>query len=126
MCATVEPARRLWCLARQATAGVTSGAEGHTLLTIDGGVLRRADVGVGFNNEEATVEIIAHELEHVLEQLDGVDLHQATGHVRRVGDFRAWGEHAYETERARQVGRSAAREYRANTGPALQCQEVRP
>jgi hypothetical protein len=53
------------------------------------------------------VEFIAHELEHVLEQLDGMDL----GRLARQGlDGVVDGEGAYETARARSVGRLVARE----------------
>jgi len=52
------------------------------------------------------MEHIAHELEHVVEQLDGVDL-QA-----RAASEAAWksGDNAYETRRAIEMGRRVARE----------------
>ena len=53
------------------------------------------------------VELIAHELEHVLEQVDGTDL----ARLARQGldGVVEWGG-AYETARARSVGRLVARE----------------
>lgn len=52
------------------------------------------------------VELIAHELEHVIEQLDGVDLeaHSRTGMAWRRDDG------AFETWRATEIGRRVARE----------------
>jgi Tol biopolymer transport system component len=52
------------------------------------------------------VELIAHEIEHVIEQLDGIDLevHARTGPVRKKEDG------AFETERAIEVGKRVARE----------------
>jgi Tol biopolymer transport system component len=51
-------------------------------------------------------EFIAHELEHILEQLDGVDLQAQAGNgvVWKAGDG------AFETRRAIEVGRRVARE----------------
>lgn len=53
-----------------------------------------------------TVELIAHEMEHVLEPFDGVDL-QA-----RVGSGHVWKREdgAFETRRAREVGLRVSRE----------------
>jgi hypothetical protein len=66
-----------------------------------------AVVQVGLSRRSA--ELIAHELEHVIEQLDGIDLHvksllPASG-VRRV-----WDLGAYETTRAIATGLRVARE----------------
>ena len=57
------------------------------------------------------VELIAHELEHVLEQVDGVDLeaHLRSGVVWRHGD-------GYETRRAGAAGRRVAGEVAAARG----------
>ena len=60
------------------------------------------------------VELIAHEIEHVIEQLDEVDLashaeHGGTG-VRRLS------EHVFETARATRMGRQVTREVLAFTG----------
>ena len=63
-------------------------------------------------------ELIAHEFEHILEQLDGVDLNRWVGHsgVRRVGGNREGSP--IETERACQVGRLVAGEYMGSPGGA--------
>ena len=52
------------------------------------------------------VELIAHEIEHVLEQLDGVDLET------QVGSGSVWkrGDGAFETRRAMEAGLRVARE----------------
>ncbi len=58
------------------------------------------------------VELIAHEIEHVIEQLDGIDLraHAARSHssVRSIDP-----DQAFETRRAQCVGRLVAEEIRA-------------
>jgi hypothetical protein len=54
------------------------------------------------------IELIAHELEHVIEQLDGVDLP-----ARAAGEATGVYEHAdnrFETRRAALIGRKVARE----------------
>jgi hypothetical protein len=72
-----------------------------------------ADVRVQPGDSRSIAELIAHEFEHVLEQLDGVDLAQWIGRsgVRRLGTERRIDP--IETERARQVGQLVAGEYRA-------------
>jgi hypothetical protein len=58
-----------------------------------------------------SVELIAHEIEPVIEQLDGVVL------AERAGARSAYGkEDAYESPRAREAGLLAAREVRENKG----------
>ncbi len=58
-----------------------------------------------------TVELIAHEIEHVVEQLDGV----AHGDQSSTSSTHAAGA-AYETARAVEIGRLVAREVQANRG----------
>ena len=67
-----------------------------------------AAVRIGFGDPYPYVELIAHELEHVLEQLDGTDLPLlerlgVDGLVREKHDH-------YDTMRARFIGRAVARE----------------
>jgi hypothetical protein len=58
------------------------------------------------------VELIAHELEHVIEQLDDIDL-QARARQRNSGVHDATGEGSlFETIRATRVGQQVAREVR--------------
>ena len=71
-----------------------------------------AIVQVGISDRLA--ELIAHELEHVIEQLDGIDLSvkarlRASG-VRRLSEIEA-----YETRRAIVTGQRVAREVSART-----------
>lgn len=68
---------------------------------------RQAAVQLEWRTPAQYVEYIAHELEHVLEQLDGVDLprlaRQGVDGVMRSGS-------TYETVRARAIGQTVARE----------------
>ena len=82
----------------------------QTLITRVGGQVRSADVQVPSGDARTMAELLAHEFEHILEQLDGVDLKRWVGSsgVRRVG---APETGPIETERANQVGRLVAGEY---------------
>src|SRR3954471_14931881 len=67
----------------------------------------RASVQIEMRDPARYVEYLAHELEHVLEQIDGTDrVRLARQHVDGV--VNAGG--VYETARARSVGRAVARE----------------
>jgi hypothetical protein len=66
-----------------------------------------AAVQIEWRNPARYAELIAHELEHVLEQLDGVDLRRL---VRRHVDGVMQLGHDYETARAWAVGQTVARE----------------
>jgi hypothetical protein len=66
-----------------------------------------AAVEIELRKPELYVEHIAHELEHVLEQVDGIDLARSA-HQGLDGVVNAGG--AFETARARAVGRMVARE----------------
>jgi hypothetical protein len=89
----------------EAPAGTRANA--LTLIQRLSGGRVEAYVQIGFSGE--TGELIAHEIEHILEQLDGVDLRvksQLRGSgVRRVRDLEA-----YETTRAIVTGQRVARE----------------
>jgi len=66
-----------------------------------------AAVQIEWRDPARYAELIAHELEHVLEQLDGVDLQRlARQHVDGVMQQ----GHDYETARAWSVGQTVARE----------------
>jgi hypothetical protein len=60
-------------------------------------------------------ELLAHELEHVLEQIEGLDLPEMA-RLRRTG-VRQVGAEVYETARAQGAGRKAARELAAGLAP---------
>jgi len=95
----------------------TSSWRAQTVITQVGGHVRSADVQVPAGDGRLVAELIAHEFEHILEQLDGVDLKRWVGSsgVRRVG---APETGPIETERANQVGRLVAGEY-AGAGAEL-------
>ena len=71
-------------------------------------------VNIHLTRFEDPVELIAHEIEHVIEQLDGVDL------GARAGREDVWKreDRAFETRRAIEVGRRVAREVNAAEYPA--------
>ena len=78
----------------------------RTVLARDQGVVVAAHIFL-YPSPDA-VELIAHEIEHVLEQLDGVDLeaHVGSGNVWKREDG------AFETRRATEAGLRVAREMR--------------
>ncbi len=67
-------------------------------------------VYIEVNKPALYVEHIAHELEHVLEAVDGTDLPRLAR--QRVDGVMNLGRHHYETARAQSVGRMVAREVR--------------
>jgi hypothetical protein len=81
----------------------------RTILGRHDGILVAAEVVLSRTPD--AVELIAHEVEHILEQLDGVDLraHVGFGVVWRRDDG------AFETRRATDVGRRVAREVELRT-----------
>jgi hypothetical protein len=86
-------------------------ARARTAMTRVDGQLRSAIVEVPYGDSALVVELVAHEFEHILEQLDGVDLKAWAGRsgVEQLGASNADGP--FETERAREVGRLVAGEY---------------
>jgi hypothetical protein len=84
----------------------------RTVLERRGGVLVAADVFLSPTPD--AVERIAHEVEHIIEQLDGVDLEA------QVGSGNVWRREdgAFETRRATEAGRRVAREVTTRTGGA--------
>ena len=79
------------------------------------GRLRSAGVEIRIDEGDLVVELIAHEFEHILEQIDDVDLNRWAGRsgVQRVGRSDRTG--TIETARARYVGRKVAAEYTLTT-----------
>ncbi len=88
----------------------------RTALTNVDGRLRTAIVEVPAGASVLQAELVAHEFEQILEQLDGVKLAAWAGRsgVHRVGTNDRDGP--FETERARQVGRTVAGEFAPATG----------
>ena len=102
----------------------SSYAEATTRFAREHRRLSRADVEIGPADHASLVELIAHELEHVLEQLDGVNLPQlaqspgvSVNHHQRGRSF--------ETARARQIGLDVAAEFNAGSVAASKGQVVR-
>jgi hypothetical protein len=69
---------------------------------------RHVAVQIEVGNLALYVERIAHELEHVLEAVDGTDLPRLAR--QRVDGVMNLGRHHYETARAQSVGKMVARE----------------
>jgi hypothetical protein len=93
--------------------GKAEGVAARTSLTLQGGLVRSAAVQIRVDAARLIVELIAHEFEHILEQLDGIDLTRWLG---RSGVYRPGGQNhdgPIETERARRLGRIVAGEYAA-------------
>lgn len=65
------------------------------------------------------VELLAHELEHVLEQIEGVDLRQRA--QARESGVREVAPNVFETTRALEAGRAAQRETRLCSTGAASC-----
>lgn len=83
-----------------------------TLLRHDAGGLRSATVRIKLPNRESTiVELIAHELEHIVEQLDGVNLRLAASRSGVDNGVRRSNAGHFETERAHRVGLAVMAEY---------------
>jgi hypothetical protein len=108
-------------------SGALSGnARAETLLRRRKDGLRMATIRIKLpTGEETIVELIAHELEHIVEQLDGVNLQltvdrYGTGHGIRRGP-----RGSFETERAQRVGLAVRAEY-LREPRATPCVEGRP
>jgi hypothetical protein len=76
----------------RATTRVTRDANGHVSAVIEIGSLRD------------TAELIAHELEHIIEQLDGIDLAARAALPRSGVTWIGYGAGMFETTRAKRVG----------------------
>jgi hypothetical protein len=114
-CERINAARHVRVVVRLARRTMDGPGQARTTFRRyrSGGII--ADVDVPFG--ERFVELLAHELEHVLEQIDGVDLRaMAAGGAPGVTELR---EGIYETERARAAGRAAGCEIHGEVGPKL-------
>jgi hypothetical protein len=74
---------------------------------------RTATMGIGSLDDQ--VELIAHEIEHVIEQLDGVDL-RARATLPATGVHSRNGNREFETIRAIRAGRTVSEEVRRTAG----------
>jgi hypothetical protein len=94
-------------IARAIPSGEGSRASTHIVLSPEGRL--HAAVRIGPSGDAA--ELVAHEFEHIIEQLDGVDLPEL---AKRPGTgVRAIGDTLFETDRANSVGRQVADELHA-------------
>ena len=101
----------------------SSHAEATTRFAREHGLVRRAVVEIRRADTAGLVELIAHELEHVLEQLDDVNLpHLAQGPGVNANYHRG---RSFETARARQIGLDVAAEFNAGSVAASNGQVVR-
>ena len=98
-----------------------SSVRASTTMSFQDDVLARANVRILFPSVDAP-ELIAHELEHVIERLDGVDLARFGDRGPRVVRVDERGH--YETARAQHMGRLAAAEYRAGSAIASACERT--
>jgi hypothetical protein len=78
--------------------------------TVSTGPDGRRTAMVGIRTLDDPVELIAHEIEHVIEQLDGVDLHALAAVPASGVHVCDCGNGAFETVRAIRVGLDVARE----------------
>jgi hypothetical protein len=85
-----------------------------TQITRDNGGRVVAEIHLGLSVDDIT--LLAHEFEHILEQLDDVDLAAMAGRAR-TGVRRLPHAHGFETERAIAVGRQVSREVLQNREP---------
>jgi hypothetical protein len=109
--ARLSDADGLTVTVKRAAAPSTALWRAQTVITRVGGQVQVAEVQIPPGDGRLVAELIAHEFEHILEQLDGVDLKRWLGRcgVHRVGANRE--DSPIETERAHQVGRLVAGEY---------------
>jgi hypothetical protein len=96
---------------------------GQTTMTFAHGAVIRAHARIRSSIVEVP-ELIAHELEHVIEQLDGVDLARLARQGNHV--IRTDARGPYETARANSIGRAVASEYRTGGGLPVACERRTP
>ena len=102
----------------------SSHADATTRFAREHGLLRRAEVVIGGADKASLVELIAHELEHVLEQLDDVNLPQLVQGPGVSANHHQRGR-SFETARAMQIGLDVAAEFNAGSVAASKGQVVR-
>jgi hypothetical protein len=109
-CRRLAGAQALVLLQRASAKETVWNAESRIGVLDNGHVLARVRVRTG----RESVEIIAHEFEHVLERIDGVQL---ALDAMRPGSGTTLAGGAYETRRATEAGRRAAKEVRRTSPP---------
>jgi hypothetical protein len=109
-CARLAAASHLTVLVR---SDLPAGTRADALTSIQPTGLGRIEAVVRVVMSHRTAELIAHEIEHILEQLDGVDL-RAKSRLPASGVKHVWDLDAYETTRAIATGLRVARELAGN------------
>jgi hypothetical protein len=106
-CLRLAGARQLWIIVRTLHP-LTAGPRARTQITLEN---NRLLATVEINPLGDFMELLPHELEHIIEQLDGIDL-RAKASVARSG---VWScvDGTYETSRAVRVGTLVATEVRS-------------
>ncbi len=107
-CARIEAAAA-WRVEVIPAQAVKPGTRADTRITLkgSGGV-----ASVNLMPRVDLVELIGHEMEHVIEQLDGVDLPRSA--ERHLDGVEVFNDADYETARAIAVGRLVAREFQSH------------
>jgi len=109
-CARLAAATNLTVLVR---SDLPAGARAGALTSIQPTSQGKIDAYVRVGMSHRTAEFIAHEIEHIIEQLDGVDL-RAKSRLPASGVRHVWDLGAYETTRAIATGLRVARELAGN------------
>jgi hypothetical protein len=112
-CQRIANTRNLLVTLRVSAVTRTQGIRARTHIARDGGQLVATIDLMRLNDPD---EMIAHEIEHIIEQLDGIDLPSkalldGNGVRTSFGD-----ETAFETKRATRVGLAVAAEVRRGSG----------
>lgn len=107
-CARLRAEPRIQVRVYMGAAGGHSGGRAATEFQRRGTGLEAAVYLRNRDVERDRIELIAHEFEHILEQLDGLDL----ARLARLSPTTVWviGDHVFETQRAAQTGRAVAAE----------------
>jgi hypothetical protein len=106
-CMRIAAARHLTVHVSSEAAPGRDAPRAYTRITReeDGRLIARVRITAATSNP---AELIAHEMEHIVEQLDGIDLAHRSA-VQGSG-VRACGDGSYETVRAKRIGMLVARE----------------
>ncbi len=112
-CLVIAAAPGVTVAIRPAAGRLTANCRARTEFTRTRAGVLRAVVDLPVSRD--FTELLAHELEHVIEQIEGIDLARLAG---RAGSG-VWttGPNVFETARAMSVGRHAAREGRRCVDP---------
>jgi hypothetical protein len=107
-CARIRAEPRLRVRVYTATSISQSGGRAATHIHRGAAGILEADVHLAIARASEFTELLAHELEHIIEQLDGVDLSR----LARLAPVTVWptGNQRFETQRATQTGRLVAAE----------------